>query len=139
MRIEDEDIIRILQEVGPASVSYVAYKLAVPVDKKRLGTKLKSLAKYRILERKPLDNLYIYRIPGDKRPVCIEVPKEPQTTRDRFNTYVNQIPEGTTLNSKEIAHKFNCRPNYARELISQHNKLKMAHREGNYKIWVKGA
>lgn len=140
MRLEDEDIIRILQKIGPATVSYVAYKLSGPVDRKRLGVKMKSLAKYGILERKPLDNFYIYKIPGDKRPACIEVPKEPQTTRDRFDSYVNQIPEGTTLNTLEISKKFNCRPDYARELINQHHKLRLAHRrENGYKVWVKGA
>lgn len=138
MRIEDDDIIRILQEEGPSSVSYVVYRLG-PVNRERMGNKMKSLAKYRILERLALDGMYIYRIPGDKRPANIEVPKEPTTARGKFDAYIRQIPTGAEINALEVADRFHCRPDYAREIIRRNPSLKATQRRyRGHVVHVKG-
>lgn len=142
MRIEDDDIIKILKADGPSSVSYVAYKLDQNNEygRRRVSSKLRSLTRYRIVTRKALGKMFIYSIPGDNRPTCAEIPKEKTTARDKFEEYVDQIPEGSTVNSLDVCLMFDCRPKYARELITQNPKLKLARRRANgYNVWIKEA
>lgn len=136
MRIEDDDLIRILKRDGPASASYVAQELKAPDQKKRISKKLRSLVKYSILERIGIGSAYFYKIPGDTRPF-LDARKTQDTARNRLNEHIREIPEGHALTPPEVASLCGCSLNYAQRILRR-SGLKKTVKIGMSCEWTKG-
>ena len=141
MRIEDEDILKIIKEDGPSVSGYLAQRLNInnESDRKKLSHKLTSLYKYGFIERIAQDRVYIYRFPGDKRPVNV-LAKSCETARDKFNEHLGKMNPGDTLTCREVQDMTGCNEKWARRLLQSSGLIPVSprpYREPT--LWTKGA
>ena len=141
MRIDDEDILRIIKEDGPSVSGYIGQRLNVQneSDRKKLSRKLSMLAKYGYIERIAIDRVYVYRFSGDKRPVNM-LAKSCETARDKFNEHIEGMAPGETLTCREVQDMTGCNEKWARRLLHSSGLIPIAprpYREPT--LWTKGA
>ena len=103
MRIEDKDILSILEKDGPAVLGYIAEKLNITIksDRQKLGHHLKMLTIYGFIHRTTKDGNYIYFIPGDKRPINYP-PNHMIPKREKLRELVSNMEPGDTVNGKQV-------------------------------------
>ena len=141
MRIEDEDILRIIKEDGPSVSGHIGQRLNIEEgDRKKLARKLKMLAIYGYVERVTDGRgAFVYRFPGDKRPVNV-LAKSCETARDKFNNHVKAMAPGETLTCKEVIELTGCNEKWARRLLHSSGLIPISprpYREPT--LWTKGA
>lgn len=118
MRINDEDILRIIKEDGPSVQGHIIQRLNIETesDRKKVGRKLRVLSKYGFVERVASGCVYIYRIPGDKRQVN-RLEKATGTARDVFNRHVEQMGPNETITPREVIQLTDCGICWARRML----------------------
>ena len=141
MRIEDEDILRIIKQDGPSVSGYIGQRLNIQNenDRKKLSHKLSMLAKYGYVERVAKGRLYIYRFPGDNRPVNM-LAMSCETARDKFNEHIGEMSPGDTLTCREVQDMTGCNEKWARRLLHSSGLIPVSprpYREPT--LWTKGA
>lgn len=141
MRINDEDILKIIKEDGPSVSGYLAQRLKIDneSDRKKLSHKLTMLSKYGYVERVAKGRLYIYRFPGDNRPVKM-LATNSGTARDKFNEHLGGMNPGDTLTCREVQNMTGCNEKWARRLLQSSGLIPITprpYREPT--LWTKGA
>lgn len=142
MRIEDEDILRIIKEDGPSVSGHIGQRLNIQNenDRKKLSRKLSMLAKYGFIERiTDGRGSFVYRFPGDKRSVNV-LAKNCETARDVFNRHIKEMTPGETLTCREVQDMTGCNEKWARRLLHSSGLIPVAprpYREPT--LWTKGA
>lgn len=142
MRIEDEDILKIIKEDGPSVSGYIGQRLNVhdENDRKKLSRKLSMLTKYGFIERiTDGRGSFVYRFPGDKRPVNV-LAKSCETARDKFNEHIGRMCPGDTLTCREVQNLTGCNEKWARRLLQSSGLIPITprpYREPT--LWTKGA
>lgn len=128
-RINDEWIISIIQKNGPVSVQFFKEILELKQDDGTyhfIKRHLKSLALYKIVERKAIHGIYYYQIPGDTRPIN-EIKRQDMTAR--INEEVKKIPEGATVTVSELADKLGIPVSTVRRALRLNKNLKTSERQ----------
>lgn len=141
MRIEDEDILRIIKEDGPSVSGHIGQRLKIETenDRKKLTHKLRMLAKYGYVERVASGRVYVYRFPGDNRPVN-KMAVSCETARDKFNEHIEGMAPGETLTCREVQNMTGCNEKWARRLLHSSGLIPIAPRPYREPIlWTKGA
>ncbi len=141
MRIEDKDILSILEKDGPALSGYIADKLKIIVksDRQKLNRHLKMLTVYGFIQRVARDKNYIYYIPGDKRP-----PNYPDNhqiqKREKLRELVNNMEPGDTINGKQVEEITGYTSKWAQKLLIKAGFKPVDPPKKNVKTnWKKGA
>lgn len=118
MRIEDKDILSILEKDGPAVLGYIADRLNINIksDRQKLGHHLKMLTVYGFIQRTSKEGNYIYFIPGDKRPANYP-PNHQVPKRDKLKELINNIGPGDTVNGKQVQEATGYSKKWARNLL----------------------
>ena len=118
MRIEDKDILTILEKDGPAVLGYIAERLKITIksDRQKLGHHLKMLTIYGFIQRKTREGNYVYFIPGDERPINYP-PNHMIPKREKLKELVDNMEPGETVNGKQVQEMTGYSSKWARNLM----------------------
>ena len=130
--ITDEWILSLLEKYGPASIQLFRDQAGLSAKDTRTDTikrHLKSLAVYRILERRAIGGVYYYSIPGDTRPINFY---EKRTKTEAIKRAVDDAPTGAIITARDLADNVNCCKATARRAMKR-TKLSLQHSaKGHY-------
>ena len=141
MRIEDEDILRIIKRDGPSVAGYIAQQLKIKDynDRKKLNRKLTILAKYGFVQREAQNGVYVYSFPNDKRPVN-KLAKNCETARDVFNEHIKKMEPGDTITRQQVQDMLGCNDRWACRLLHASELIPIRPRDYRKPTkWQKGA
>lgn len=140
MRIEDKDIIALLEREGPSTVRYLSDRMGITneSDRSKLAHHLKMLAVYKFIIRDTQSGHYIYKMPGDERPVNYP-PNHTTPKQEKLRELIDSLEPGEVVDRRDVQRV----TGYSRKWIfTLMNRTELDPIEPNKKTgtqWRKGA